>query len=136
MPKTLLALVVVLAATTAGAQPADRNTAFIESLRREDPESAARFIALHDAQAAAAAELDGAQRRYNAAGAELRAVSLPALVQARRRYAETSLALMDFLDARDRRTIARLRSGVDDLTRGLEERARTRAELERMLRGD
>ena len=61
-------------------------------------------------------------------------MSLPALTQARRRYAEASLAVMDFLDARDRRAITRLQGTVERLTQGLAERAKNRAELERMLR--
>ena len=63
-------------------------------------------------------------------------MSLPALVQARRRYAETSLAVLDFLDARDRRAITRLQGTVERLTQGLAERAKNRAELERTLRGE
>jgi hypothetical protein len=135
-------LIVAIATTQVVAQPAGRrgvsedDAAFVEALRREDPDSAARFVALREAQASALADLERARARYRGGGAELRGVSLPALVQARRRYAEASLALLDFLDTRDRQAITRLQNNVERITRGLEERAQNRAQLERMLRGD
>jgi hypothetical protein len=127
-------LAVLLLAPTA--IPAQDEAAIVEYLRRLGPELAERYIALRDAQAAAVAELGRATERYNAGGPALRSVSLPALRQARHRYAETSLALLDFLDARDRQVIGRLETDIERLKRGLDERARSRAELEHMLRGE
>ena len=60
------------------------------------------------------------------------AAGLPELREARRRFAETSLALMDFLDARDRQSITRLEADVERLKRSMDERGRERPELERM----
>src|SRR5262249_9723790 len=81
----------------------ERDRAFIEALRREDPAEAARYTELREARRAAIAEIQKVQTRYAAAGPELRPVMLPQLKDAQRRYAETSLAVLDFLDARDRR---------------------------------
>jgi hypothetical protein len=112
------------------------DAAYVDSLRRQDPELAARFVALRDAQQAAIAALTRAQDRYNAGGPALRPVSLPELKQARRRYAETSLAVLDFLDARDREAIARLEANLERVKRTLEGRRGARPELEQMLRGE
>jgi len=142
---TLQVIVAALLLLTAGpalAQPAPRtqtaddDTAFIEYLRRQDPASADRFIELRDARAAAQAELQRASERYAAGGPALKPVALPALQQARRRYAETSLAMLDFLDSRDRSLIARLEGDIDRVKRSLDTRARDRVQLERMLRGE
>jgi hypothetical protein len=135
-----LALLLALAAPAALGQPRDKtaldDAGFIEMLRREDPALAERFIALRDAQTAAAADLQQAMRRYGAGGPELRAVSLPQLQQARRRYGEASLAMLDFLDARDRAVITRLEGELERVKRVIEERARQRPELERFRRGE
>jgi len=127
-------LAVLLLAPTA--IPAQDDAAIVEYMRRLGPELAERYIALRDAQAAAVAELGRATERYNAGGPALRSVSLPALRQAKRRYAETSLALLEFLDARDRQVIGRLEADIERLKRGLDDRARARAELEHMLRNE
>jgi len=127
-------LAVLLLAPTA--IPAQDEAAIVEYMRRLGPELAERYIALRDAQAAAVAELGRATERYNAGGPALRSVSLPALRQAKRRYAETSLALLEFLDARDRQVIGRLEADIERLKRGLDDRARARAELEHMLRNE
>jgi len=142
---TLQVIVAALLLLTAGpalAQPAPRtqtaddDTAFIEYLRRQDPASADRFIELRDARVAAQAELQRASERYAAGGPALKPVALPALQQARRRYAETSLAMLDFLDSRDRSLIARLEGDIERVKRSLDTRARDRVQLERMLRGE
>ena len=114
----------------------DEDASFIEFLRRQSPALAERFIALRAAREAAFAELQQAAARYSGGGSELRAVSLPVLQQARRRYAEASLAMLDFLDARDREAIARLEADMARVTRSLEQRARDRAQIERTLRGE
>ena len=135
-----LLVLALLAAPPALAQPArtapDEDAPFIEYLRRQGPEIAERFITLRDARAAAFADLQQASERYNAGGAELRAVSLPQLQQARRRYAEASLALLDFLDGRDREAVAKLEADLERVKRTMEQRGRDRAQMERMLRGE
>ncbi len=109
-----------------------RDRAFVEGLRREDPASADRYLALRDARNRAIAEVQKAEATFNAAGRELRGLSLPRVRAARRKYVETSLALLDFLDARDRRALQRYHEEIDRLTAILDERAKTRAELEKM----
>ena len=128
-------LVLVLAATPVLAQPGD-DAGFIEYLRRQDPAAADRFVTLRNARDAALADYRQASERYSAGGPALRSVSLPALQQARRRYAEASLAVLDFLDERDRGVIAKLEADAARVKHLLEERARDRAELQRMLRGE
>jgi len=113
-----------------------RDRAFIEALRREDPDSAAHYTDLQGARRAAIAELQKVQTRYAAAGPELRPVMLPQLKDAQRRYAETSLAVLDFLDARDRRALARYDEEIGRIKAVLEERTRARADLEKMRRGE
>jgi hypothetical protein len=113
-----------------------RDRAFIEALRREDPDSAARYTDLQGARRAAITELQKVQTRYAAAGPELRPVMLPQLKDAQRRYAETSLAVLDFLDARDRRALARYDEEIGRIKAVLEERTRARADLEKMRRGE
>ena len=120
----------------APAVAADEDAPFIEFLRRQSPALAERFIALRAARDAAFTELQQAAARYSGGGAELRAVSLPPLQQARRRYAEASLAMLDFLDARDREAIARLEADMARVNRALEQRARDREQIERTLRGE
>jgi hypothetical protein len=145
LPRTALALAVVtllaLAPAAAPAQPpgvsapgAEREQAYVDALRREDPQAAERYVALRDAQNLAIAELDRAQRRYNAGGPALRPVALPQVRQARRKYAETTLALLDFLDARDRDSIAALHERIEQLNRVRQERSQSRAEMEQLLR--
>ncbi len=114
----------------------DGEAAFIESLRREDPAGAERYVALRDARAKAIAELERAQQRYTGAGAELRAVALPQLRQAQRTYAESTLSLLDFLDARDRRLMETYQEQINRLNKLVEERARSRGELQRLLQGN
>jgi hypothetical protein len=116
---------------TAGDDVADRT--FVEALQREDPSSAERYLALRDARSKAMAELQRAQDQYGAGGPELRPLSLPLLRQAQRRYAETSLALLDFLDARNRRALATYQEEINRINRLLEEHAGTRAELGKLL---
>ena len=135
-----LVLLAALAASTARGQTRDTaaldDAGFVEMLRREDPALAERFVALREAPTAAAADLQQAMKRYGAGGPELRAVFLPQLQQARRRYGEAGLALLDFLDARDRAVIARLEGDIARVRRVIEERARERPELERFRRGE
>jgi hypothetical protein len=131
---TILVLVLVLAAAPVFGQAGDEG--FIEYLRRQDPAAAERFVTLRNARDAALADYRQASERYSAGGPALRSVSLPALQQAKRRYAEASLALLDFLDERDRGLITKLEADIARVKRTLEERARDRTELQRMLRGE
>lgn len=114
----------------------ERDRAFVEALRREDPADAARYTELRDARRSAIAELQKVQARYGAAGPELRPVLLPQLKEAQRRYAEGSLAVLDFLDARDRRALARYEEEIGRIKALLDEHVRTRADLEKLRRGE
>jgi hypothetical protein len=116
---------------TAGDHDGDR--AFVEALQREDPSSAERYLALRDARMKGLAELQRAQDQYGAGGPELRSLSLPLLRQAQRRYAESSLALLDFLDERNRRAIANYQDEINRINRVLEEHEGMRAELGKLL---
>jgi hypothetical protein len=137
-----LALVAILSASVpaALAQPPateaddERERGFVEGLRREDPASAERYVALRDARRQAMAALQKAQSQYAAAGPELRPVVIRQLQDAHRQYAKTSIAFLDFLDARDRRFLARYQEEIGRITKVLEEHARVRAELEKQLR--
>ena len=80
------------------------------------------------------AELQRVQARYSAAGPELRPIILRQLKDAQRQYAKSSLAFLDFLDARDRRALTRYQEEIGRISRLLEEHARVRAELEKQLR--
>ena len=140
-----LALLVLAPGSAVRAQPSapgkgatDPDAEFIEYLRRQDPAVAERFIGLRKARDAALADLQQAAQRYSAGGTALRPVSFPALQQARRRYAEASLALLDFLDERDRATLARLEATAERLKadaarlhESLQERARARADIKK-----
>jgi hypothetical protein len=127
----------VPAQTPGGAGAADeREQAFVEGLRREDPAEADRYIALRDARNQAVAEVQKVQARYSAGGPELRPVFAKQLRDAQREYAERSLALLDFVDARERRALTRYQEEISRINRILEERARTRAELQRLQRGE
>ncbi len=112
----------------------ERERAFVEALRREDPSGAERYVALRDARGQAMAELQRVQARYSAAGPELRPLVLRQLKDAQRQYAKSSLAFLDFLDARDRRALARYQEEIGRINTLLEEHARARAELEKLLR--
>ena len=106
---------------------------FVEALQREDPSSAERYVALRNARGQAIVELQRAEAQYRAGGTELRPLSLPLLRQAQRRYAESSLALLDFLDARNRRALATYQEEINRINRLLEEHEGTRAELGKLL---
>jgi hypothetical protein len=111
----------------------ERDRKFVEALLREDPASAERYVALRDARTKALAELQRAQEQYGAGDPELRSLSLPLLKQAQRRYAESSLALLDFLDARHRRALASYQEEINRINRVLEEHEGMRAELGKLL---
>jgi len=139
----LAAVTPVFAQSTIRAPAPSDDAPFVEFLRREDPAAAERYLALRNARDAAIAELQQAQARYNGGGPALRPVSLPPLRQARQRYVETSLALLEFLDARDRATLQRLDAAAERLkgdarrlNEALEERAHTRAEIQKNFGGD
>jgi hypothetical protein len=130
------AVLTIPGAAGAQARPADdaeRERTFVEALRREDAATADRYLALRDARAEAIAELRRVEAQVNAAGPDLRGLFTRSLVQARRKYAETSLALLDFYDARDRAAIQRYQDEMDRITAASEERRKTRAELEKLL---
>ena len=112
---------------------AAREQAFIDILRREDPASAERFIALRDAQQQALAELRHKEGQVNAMPLSLRGSFIPQLKQARRKYVESELKVLDFLDEHDRRTMLRLKEDLARLNQILEERQRSRDELKKLL---
>ena len=116
-----------------GAQETEREREFVEALRREDPAEADRFVALSDARAQAIAELRRAEGQYAAAGPELRSAFAASLRGAQRKYAEASLALLDFFDARERRALACYQEEIQRIQKLLEDRQRTRAELQKLL---
>ena len=125
-------------AATSGAQPpaatdAEREQAFIDALRREDPATADRYVALRDARVQALAELRRVESQYNAVGPELRPLYAPTLGQAQKKYAETSLALLEFYDARDREAVARYTGEIGKINAAIDARRKTREELEKLL---
>ena len=141
----VLAVVIVgFAATGAAAQPSTEPSsgtksetaadAYGEMLRRTDAPAHARFVRLREARDSSHTELMRAQERYRAGGPELRAVSLPALRAARRKYAADELALLDFLDERDRKTLEQYRAAAEQINATLAQRARARQELEELAK--
>ena len=135
--RAVAALLAILLATGGGAQAQDGGeSAFVEVLRREDPASAERYVTLRDARSTAIAELERVKAQYGAVGAELRSVALPRLRQAQRDYAERTIALLEFLEARDRRLLATYQEEITRINKILEERARTREEMQRLLQGN
>jgi hypothetical protein len=141
-PRAPLVLLLLALAGPAAAQVRDpaaeeaREQAYVDGLRREDAAIADRYVALRDARARAIADLRRVQGRFNAMPAGLRAGLVGEMRQAERAYAERSLALLDFLDARDRGAVARYEEEIGRVRRHLEEREATRAELEKLLRGN
>jgi len=131
-------LAILASAFVSAAQPDEgdsgaREKAFIEALQRENPASAARFIALRDAQQKALAELQSTEGRANAAPPALRPSFLPQLKQARRKYVDSQLKILDFLDERDRGIVARLQEEIGRFNRELEGRQKSRDELKKLL---
>jgi hypothetical protein len=134
-------LAVVLAvASDVRAQAPDRGTddererQLVDALRREDPASAQRYVALRDARAQSVTALRRTEGEYQAAGTELRPAFLTQLREAQRKYAETSLALLDFLEERNRRALAGYQKEITRINGILDEYKRTREELEKLLR--
>jgi len=140
----LAIVIVVLAVASAAAQPATGQPsgakqdsaadAFGEMLRRADPDAHARYVRLREARDNSRAELMRAQERYRAGGPELRAVALPPLRAARRKYAADELAFLDFLDERDRKTIEQYRGAIEQINATLADRARAREELRELIK--
>ena len=136
-----LAAVAIVAATLASSSAtlaqsrgeAEREQTYLDALRREDAAAAERYVALAEARAQALADMRKVEAQYNAAGAQLRGLFVNALRQARKKYVESSLALIDFFDARDRQNIGRYQEEVGRLNALIAERQRTRAELEKLL---
>ena len=145
---TIAAVVVVavaaLVATSAGAQPAaerrppgkqnDAADAYGEMLRRTDSDAYARYVRLRAARDASLAELNRAQDRYRSAGPELRAVSLPQMRAARKKYAADETAFLDFLDERDRKTLEQYRAATEQINKLLEQRTRAREDLRELTK--
>jgi hypothetical protein len=135
---TLLA-VLLAAPLAAPAQPRggdDAERAFVESLRGRDPAGAERYVALRDAREQAIAELRRVEAQYAAAGSELRPVFLSQLKEARRMYAARSLAVLDFLDAHDRQTLAEHHEAIGRINALLEARGQARVRLEKLLKDE
>jgi hypothetical protein len=131
-------LAILASRFVAAAQPvkgdgAAREKAFIEALRLKDPASADRFIALRDAQQEAFAELQSTESRANAVPPALRPSFLPQLKQARQKYVDSQLKILDFLDERDRGIVARLQEEIGRFKRELEGRQKSRDELKKLL---
>lgn len=126
---TAVAAPVAARAQEAGrpARQAEDQRAFLEALQRTDPAAYEKFVALRDARDRLFAEVLRLQGQLQAAGPELRGLVLPQLRAARRRYAESAIALIDFLDERDRSTLR-------EITTLLEQRQQARRELEKILR--
>jgi pyrroloquinoline quinone (PQQ) biosynthesis protein C len=120
-------------AQTSDAREAERERGFVEALRREEPAEADRYVALSEARAQAIAELRRVEGQYNAAGPELRSAFATSLRGAQRKYAEASLALLDFFDVRERRAVARYGEEIQRIQKLLEDRQRTRSELQKLL---
>jgi hypothetical protein len=130
----LAVLAAPAAAQTRASEDAEREAAYVDALRREDPAVADRYVALRDARAQALAELRKAEAQYNAAGPGLQAIFLRPVREARKKYAETSLALLEFIDARDQALIARYQDEIGRLRALLQERQRARGEIEKLLK--
>jgi hypothetical protein len=135
----VVALIAVCVATSpAAAQPrtgedAERERAFIDALRRDDPADADRYVALSEARAQAVAELRRVEGQYQAAGPELRSVFAASLRRAQRRFAEAGIAILDFFDARERRAVTRYQEEIQRINKIIEDRQRSRAELQKLL---
>ena len=129
----IFALPTFAAAQQAKDDQAAREDAFIEMLRGEDPASAEKFTALRDAQRQALAELQKIESRANALGPSLRGSAVPQLKQARRKFAEAQLKILDFLDERDRKVMARLQDDLARFNRELDDRKKARDELQKLL---
>ncbi len=123
----------VLSAQAARGDAAAREREFIETLRRESPASADRFIALRDASDQAHVELRRREAQANAMPPGLRGTLLPQLKQAQRNYVDAQFKILDFLDERDRRIIATLQEDIAQFKRALEERQRSRDDLKKLL---
>ena len=129
----VLALPDAVLAQKGGDELAARERAFVELLRREDPASADRFVALRAASEQALADLRRREAQVNAMPSELRGSMLPPLRQAQRKYVEAQFKILDFLDERDRRIMAHLQEDIAGFKRALEERQRSREELKKLL---
>ena len=131
-----IALVLVLpipaTAQSQSAPEAERDHAYLDALRREDAAAAERYVALRDARAGALADLRKAEAQYNAAGPGLQAAYLRPVGEARRKYADASLALLEFFDNRDRALIVRYEEEIRRIRALLEERQRTRADIDKL----
>ena len=123
----------VLSAQADKGDGAAREREFIETLRRESPASADRFIALRGAAQQALAELRRREAQANAMPTELRGSLLPQLKQAQRNYVDAQFKILDFLDERDRSIVARLQEEAAQFKRALEDRQRSREELKKLL---
>ena len=123
----------VLSAQADKGDGAAREREFIETLRRENPASADRFIALRDAAQQALAELRRREAQANAMPTGLRGPLLRQLKEAQRNYVDAQFKIFDFLDERDRRIIASLEADAAHFKRALEERQRSREELKKLL---
>jgi len=132
----ILASPAVLSAQADKGDGAARERAFIETLRRESPASADRFIALRDAAQQALVELRRLEAQANAMPIGLRGPLLPQLKQAQRNYVDAQFKILDFLDERDRRIIANLQEEIAQFKRALDERQRSREELKKLLPAD
>ena len=138
-PALLVVIALMLAAPSAvraqarGGDDPERDQAYVEGLRRDDAAAADRYVALRDARAQALAEMRKAEAQYNGADPSLKALFLRSARDAQRKYAQTSLALLEFFDRQDQTLIVRYQEEIARIRKLLEERQRTRAEIEKLL---
>jgi hypothetical protein len=136
LPGVLL-LAILSAPPVAAAQDrgddAAREKAFVETLRREDPASADRFVALRAAQMKARAEYQRAANQFNALPNDLRPAALPKIKQAERTYAEAELKILDFLDDHDRRLMKNIEADLARVKEAIEGRQKGREEIKKLL---
>jgi uncharacterized small protein (DUF1192 family) len=78
-------------------------------------------------------DLQSTESRANAVPPALRPAFLPQPKQARQKYVDSQIKILDFLDERDRGIVACLQEEIGRFNRELEARQKSRDELKKLL---
>ncbi len=142
MVKTTIGALAIAVATCAATPGVAQETthageavaSFAERLRQTDPDAAKKFLALYDAKNRNFDEVKRVQKAVVAATGEEKNRLSQRFRTANKRYIESYLVYLDFLDDVDRKEIARHQGAIDTIKATMDRRRKGHQELEHLLK--
>jgi glutamine synthetase adenylyltransferase len=112
----------------------EKVSSFAEALKRSDPDAYKRFSELSEARDKNLADLKKIQAEMKTATSEEKINLYQQFRIARKKYAQSYIAFIDFLDERDKKGIEKYQEAIKRLEGVLEKRKKAREELEKALK--